>query len=224
MHWMDAGEQAVAAAIADLDDAAVCVPSLLPGWTRGHIVTHLARNADALCNLLEWGRSGVEHRMYPSREARAAEIEAGAGRPAAEQLADLAAARGRLAARLADFPADRADFMLRGASGRPLPVSDVPWLRVREVWLHLVDLDLGADLDVIPDEVVERLCRESLDRFAGRADAPPVVVTLLPDGTPRRLGGADDSAPKVSGTARDLVGWLTGRGSAVAAPRLPDWL
>ena len=30
-----------------LDDDAVRAPSPLPGWTRGHVLTHVARNADS---------------------------------------------------------------------------------------------------------------------------------------------------------------------------------
>src|SRR5256885_15091039 len=59
-------------------------PSLLPGWTRGHVLTHVARNGDGLGNLLRWARTGTETPMYASREARRADIEAGAGRSAAE--------------------------------------------------------------------------------------------------------------------------------------------
>ena len=64
-------------ALSDLTDEDMRAPSLLPGWTRGHVVTHLARNADAFCNLLHWAESGQEHYMYDSREQRNADIEAG---------------------------------------------------------------------------------------------------------------------------------------------------
>ncbi|TDD69966.1 maleylpyruvate isomerase family mycothiol-dependent enzyme, partial [Actinomadura darangshiensis] len=77
-----------------LDDTAVRAPSLLPGWTRGHVLTHVARNADGGTRLLTWARTGVESQEYPSLEARAAEIEDGAGRPAralAEDVRDAAA-------------------------------------------------------------------------------------------------------------------------------------
>ena len=53
-----------------LDDRAVAGPSLLPGWTRGHVLTHVARNADAMTNLLTWARTGVETPAYASPEAR----------------------------------------------------------------------------------------------------------------------------------------------------------
>ena len=72
------------ASAAALTDASAGEPSLLPGWTRGHVLTHVARNGDGLGNLLRWARTGTETPMYASREARRADIEAGAGRSAAE--------------------------------------------------------------------------------------------------------------------------------------------
>src|SRR5436305_1853009 len=72
-----------------LDDEAVRGPSALPGWTRGHLLTHLARNADGLRNLLVWAATGERHEMYRDPAARDADIEAGAGRTAAELAADL---------------------------------------------------------------------------------------------------------------------------------------
>jgi maleylpyruvate isomerase len=72
-----------------LSDAQAREPSLLPGWSRGHVLTHIARNADGLRNLLIWARTGAETPMYASAESRSADIEAGAGRPAAELAADV---------------------------------------------------------------------------------------------------------------------------------------
>jgi len=48
------------------------------------VVTHIAANADALCNLLHWARTGEERRMYASAQARDEGIAAGALLPAAE--------------------------------------------------------------------------------------------------------------------------------------------
>ena len=61
-----------------LSDAQVREPSSLPGWTRGHVLTHIARNADGLGNLLIWARTGTETPMYPSARSRGDDIEAGA--------------------------------------------------------------------------------------------------------------------------------------------------
>ncbi len=53
-----------------LTDAAAAGPSQLPGWTRGHVLTHLARNADGFRNLMHWARTGTRTPMYPSEAAR----------------------------------------------------------------------------------------------------------------------------------------------------------
>ena len=73
----------------DLSDAQVAGPSLLPGWTRGHVLTHLARNAEGGIRLLGWARTGVPSYEYESLAARAAAIEAGADRPAATLIQDV---------------------------------------------------------------------------------------------------------------------------------------
>jgi maleylpyruvate isomerase len=73
-----------------LSDDEVMQPSLLPGWTRGHVLARLAGNAEALRNLLIWARTGVRTPAYASQQARDEAIEAGAGRTAAELLDQLA--------------------------------------------------------------------------------------------------------------------------------------
>ena len=78
-----------------LTDAQVAAPSRLPGWTRGHVLTHLARNADGFRNLLSWAATGNETPMYPSEEARARGVEEGAARSAAEISGGPAEERGR---------------------------------------------------------------------------------------------------------------------------------
>jgi maleylpyruvate isomerase len=140
-HLLDQIEDATAmllATVARLSDADVRQPSLLPGWTRGHVLTHLARGGDALRDLLDGGPG------YPSRAARDAAIEAGAGRSAAELADDLRAS----ATAFRDAVLSRPDE----AWGRPVtppfgippfPASQVLVRRLVEVELHHVDLDAG---------------------------------------------------------------------------------
>jgi maleylpyruvate isomerase len=82
-----ATERLIATA-AGFDDAAVAAPCALPGWTRGHVLAHVARNADGLRNLLTWARTGVVTPQYAPGQ-READIAAQADRPAAVQLADI---------------------------------------------------------------------------------------------------------------------------------------
>ena len=102
---IDAATGRLAATAAGLTDAQAREPSRLPGWSRGHVLTHLARNADGLRNLLVWARTGVETPQYPSREAREAGIKAGAGRAAAVLAEDVEQSAAAFAAEAATVPA-----------------------------------------------------------------------------------------------------------------------
>jgi uncharacterized protein (TIGR03083 family) len=82
---------------AALTDAQAREPSLLPGWTRGHVFTHIARNADGMVNLLRGACTGTPIPIYPSTGARDDDIMAGADRPAVDLATDVreSAVRGR---------------------------------------------------------------------------------------------------------------------------------
>jgi maleylpyruvate isomerase len=220
---------AVIIAVNKLDDAAVRRPSLLPGWTRAHVITHLARNADALLNLLIWARTGVEHPAYTSRADRDADIEKGSTRCYLLLVEDLSAACDRFA-RAADAMPDSAwSAGLTTMRGSALLAAQVPWMRVREVWVHLVDLDTGIGFNAVPDDVVEDLLDDVVRQFHGRPGVPAMTVeATLPDGRRRRwqIGGGD-AVSSVSGAGLNLLAWLTGRGDGVglsgALPALPPW-
>ncbi|WP_175412680.1 maleylpyruvate isomerase family mycothiol-dependent enzyme [Streptomyces sp. TRM64462] len=207
-------------AAAALDDAAVAAPSRLPGWTRGHVLAHLARNADALVNVLQ-GRP-----MYVSGEARDADIERGAPRPLDAQLADLRETAARFQAE-GDAPADwsRTVELRNGVTDQ---AARVPFRRLVEVELHHVDLGVGYELEDLPKEFTEREIDFLTDRFAGHQDVPATTVTADDGRTWTTGGGAAGGPVEVRGTAADLLGWLAGRrdGSALSVsggplPALP---
>lgn len=229
--WAGQGQQAVELAAGRLDPGQLAGPSRLPGWSRGHVLSHLARNADALVNLLTWARTGAEARMYASPTERADGIEAGAYRALPEQLADLAAAGERFTAAAAAVPPDRRSFPVLSAQGREIPASEVPWLRVREVWLHLVDLDAGHDIDAVPPDVAWTLAADVAAWMSSRTQA---TAELRAEGQPDtiRLGqadGADEAGAVIEGSPQRIAGWLTGRIQGQAGltgdlPDLPRWL
>lgn len=222
-----------------LDDAAVRAPSLCPGWTRGHVLTHVARNADALRNLLTGARTGVDASMYPSREARDADIEAGSGRRASELEADVEASAERLLAAVAELPVDRRHVQVRSGNGALAPAHDILWWRIREVAYHHVDLDAGYTFDHVSPAVLVRGLDEAVERVAS-AGAPPLrlvaddVAWTSASGVPPNDAdgptqeGADD-ALLVRGRLGALLAWLTGRsdGADLVAdrplPTLPAW-
>jgi maleylpyruvate isomerase len=205
----------VATTAAALSDAQVREPSALPGWTRGHVLTHIARNADGLGNLLRWARTGTEIPMYPNAEARTADIEAGAARPAADLAADVRESAAAFAAEAADVPGDGWATMVRALYGPPFPALAVLDRRLLEVEIHHVDLAAGySPADWPADFVADALPRVA-DSFTGRDDAPRCQVWV--DGAPHgyRIGPEDEESPRliVSGPAGDVLAWLTGRGS-----------
>ncbi|WP_318204133.1 maleylpyruvate isomerase family mycothiol-dependent enzyme [Streptomyces sp. SCL15-4] len=189
-------------AVAALDNAALAEPSRLPGWSRGHVLTHLARNADALVNVLE-GRP-----MYASAEARDTDIERGAPRPAEVQVADVRES----AARFQDAGAAPADWTrtVELRNGVTDSASRVPLRRWAEVELHHVDLGTGYELEDLPAEFLERETGFLAERFSGHPDVPAVRLT---DGTRAWTTGREAGAPGITVTGRpaDLLGWLAGR-------------
>ena len=96
-------------------------PSLLPGWTRGHVLTHIARNADGMVNLLRWARTGTKIPMYASAESRSADIEAGSGRPAASLAADVRESAAAFAAEAAALPGEAWAEQVRALYGPAVP-------------------------------------------------------------------------------------------------------
>ncbi|MER6627030.1 maleylpyruvate isomerase family mycothiol-dependent enzyme [Streptomyces sp. NPDC000987] len=197
----DATERLLSA-VAELDDAAVARPSRLPGWTLGHVLAHLARNADALVNVLE-GRP-----MYASGDARDADIERDAPRPLETHLCDVRESAARLRAASA-VPADwsRTVELRNGVTDS---AARVPFRRWVEVELHHVDLGIGYELEDLPAEFLEREIAFLAERFAGRPDVPG---TRLTDGTRAWSTGREAEQPEitVTGPAPDLLGWLSGR-------------
>jgi maleylpyruvate isomerase len=159
-----------------LTDAGVREPSLLPGWTRGHVLTHIARNADGLGNLLRWARTGITTPMYASREARRADIEAGAGRSAADLAADVQATAIAFAAEAASLPDEAWAAQVQGLTGPPIPGRGVLDWRLREVEIHHVDLAVGYRPGDWPGEFVTA----SLPGVAGRTRRPACSSPTAP--------------------------------------------
>jgi maleylpyruvate isomerase len=200
-----------------LDDAAVGTPSRLPGWTKGHVLTHVARNADAYTRLLTGARTGEDVPGYPSPQARADDIEAGAGRPLPEQIDDLRTAHERFADAAAAMPAEAWTVHL-GFVGQS--AAAVPWARLREVEVHHVDL--GADYG--PADWSDAFALRLLREIVTGAGAGWPAMLLRPYGIDHVLtiGDATDASPAVGGPTRSLAAWLAGRGDGADLTVSPD--
>jgi maleylpyruvate isomerase len=175
---------------AGLTDDAVRRPSLLPGWSVGHVLTHIARNADGVLRRLDGAHRGEIVDQYAGGlDGRARDIEDGAGRTAAELIEDVVTTAQAVDEAFATFPADRWDRLGRSVRGEEQPVAILPFQRWREVEVHLVDLGVGYTPSDWPTELAGRWLPELLAGLPGRTDSRQLLAWAL------RRGGAPELTP-----------------------------
>jgi maleylpyruvate isomerase len=221
LPWMREGTAHLLGIVGKLGDEAFAEPSALPGWTCGHVVGHVARNAEALHRLTVWAATGRETPMYADREQRAAEIERSAALPPATLRDDLARTAEVLDGALAALTPEQWRAQVRSALGRAIPAAEVPWMRIREVWLHAVDL--GAAVDDLPDGVVDLLLDDVTAALSTKDGCPALELVAFDRERAWQLGEGSPTAT-VTATAADLAGWVTGRVPTGSRPALPRWL
>jgi len=208
---MAAATDRLLATVDGLDDGALRSPSLLPGWTRAHVLTHIARNADGLVNLATWARTGEETPMYAGGQAgRDADIEAGAGRHIGDIRLDLADSAERLLGAFADFPDDGLSREVVFGSGATAYGWELPLIRTREVEIHHVDAAGGYT----PAHWSEQFVHRTLDQLAPlfRSDRDCPVGRLSATDSDLSWDVAADG-PELKGPSNALLAWLTGRSS-----------
>ncbi len=240
--------QDVRAAIARLDDAcerldsavsatldrggssAFAAPSLLPDWTIGHVVTHLARNADGLHRVLVGATVGEQLQPYASPEARNDDIEQGARTASGAIAADFRTSNQRLTALIHTLPQQVWAATVDLGRGGPTTADVIVSARLAEVELHHHDLGADAGLELLDRDQAAALLAAVLRSYVRTRGVHGFV--LLPHGEPPiELADIDTGAepPTVAGSAIELVGWLSGRTdggtlrSDSGLPELPEW-
>lgn len=197
----------VAVATTSIDDAAVTQPSTLPGWSVGHVLTHIARNADSHRRRAEAAGSGVVVEQYiGGYEGRAAEIETGATRSARELIDDVRSSANRLISAWVGLPVGAWMATTRDVGGTERPLRELPARRWQELEVHLVDLRVGVTHQDWSDEFVS-------------AWLPRLRVSL-----PRRLP-ANEQMPQRAcfSNDREELAWLYGRLDRPDLPALRAW-
>ena len=164
------------ATVDSLTDEEFAAPSKCEGWTRAHVVAHLALGADAMGNMITWGTTGVETPPYVSWDARNADIENLAKKSPADIKAALRTAIKNFADKAATLKDGLKAETVKTAGGAGVTPYAVPALRISEVIIHHADLDtvwgLGeADMDALEDtlEIV-------VERVSAKEDFPGVTV------------------------------------------------
>ncbi|WP_224404055.1 maleylpyruvate isomerase family mycothiol-dependent enzyme [Pseudonocardia sp. ICBG1034] len=223
LPWLRQGTDLLLSTVDKLDNAAFAEPSGLPGWSRAHLVGHVARNAEALVRLATWARTGVEAPMYADRAQRAAEIEESAAFPPERLRAELHSTAEDLDVALAALAPQEWAAQVRSALGRAIPAAEVPWMRNREVWLHAVDLDTGVTTADLPAELVDLLLDDVTGMLSTKDGCPACTLRPTDRAGEWRLG-AEPRLHTVTAPAAEVAGWLTGRAFLAGTPALPAWL
>ena len=206
--------------VGGLTDADARGSSLLPGWSRGHVLTHLARNAEGGVRLLGWARTGVPSYEYPSVAARAAAIEQGAGRPAAVLVADVRATAGALAATTAAMPSGAWQNPVTWTTGQQTPAEMITRSRLAEVLIHHVDLGIGYGPGSWPAAFVREMLPVVVQSLTGRGLAPLAARLDAADtGRSFQIGGQAADGMQISGTEAELLAWLLGRSAGAGLAR-----
>ncbi|WP_353712102.1 maleylpyruvate isomerase family mycothiol-dependent enzyme [Arthrobacter sp. K5] len=225
--------------LSELTDDELDGGSLLPGWTRRHVVAHVGYNARAIARLVEWAATGVETPMYPSTEVRDHEINFGATLSpiALRNLFDHSAVH--LSVEWRDLPDRDWANEVKTVQGRTVPASETVWMRTREVWIHAVDLGNGATFGDIPAPVLERLLRDITGAWKTRGtDAGLLIKVTGTEVAGTDLTFGDTSATDrtiITGTLPAVVEWATGRGTTgvtaargneglTNVPAAPKWI
>ena len=182
---VDAATQRLLDDARTLSEADLRAPSLLPGWTRAHVVAHVARNADAMRNVLAGARSGESRPAYASAEAREAGIEQGAGLSAAELMADLAGSAMALRAVARQLPDEAWQFEVRMMDSALFPAAALLTRRLVEVELHHCDLGAGyapADWPAAfaAMDLPEPMRSQRQDRLSRPAPSPEAEARTAP--------------------------------------------
>jgi maleylpyruvate isomerase len=202
-RWMAEGTAMFLGGVAEMSAEDFDEPSDLPGWTRKHVVSHVAANAEAIGNLVHWAATGERTPMYASQEARDAGIEHGVTLPTAELVDWLRRSAETLDAAMDALTERQWHHEVVTRQGRTIPATELPWMRAGEVCVHAVDLGVGI----------------------GFADLPTGFNGALSDEI-RRQRGLDvlpidlDTAP-----IDQIAAWLAGRSHRLRdAPDLGPWL
>lgn len=223
LAFLDAETERLLESVDRIPPGGLARPTLCEGWDAAHLLTHVARNADALTNLVRWAVDGRERAAYLSEEARAADIDSGAARTHAEIVADLRESGARFRAEAEQLLGPAGEATVRTRTGTEVSGAQVISMRILEVVFHHVDLATGFQFDDVDSGWVGRTLRRGAAQW-DRAGSP--ALTLQPEGMePLELAGGGQV---VSGTAGALLLWLargseTGVSSDEALPVPPPW-
>ena len=219
-----AAHRALLRTVKSLRDEDMARPSLLPDWTLGHVLTHIARNADGHCNMFDGAAIGEVFAQYPGGTAQSVdEIEQGAHRGAAEILDDLKTTIAQLEARWksatnAMWEAGRC----RSFAGE-MPISIQPFRRWREVEIHHHDLGAKFSWRDWSDAYTARELETTIGTLGSRLDEHALALRSTDSADVWTIPENSCSVIEVRAPRRQLLAWLVGRYDEAFYPKLGPW-
>ncbi|MBT2506908.1 maleylpyruvate isomerase family mycothiol-dependent enzyme [Streptomyces sp. ISL-98] len=210
---------------ATLTDTELRSPSMLPGWTRGHVAAHVARSADACVWLLAVARTGAEPAPRAGTEALARAVEADAARPAAALVADVRASLARLVEDAESMPAEAWDTLVTALAGWRHPAWYTLYRCWRELETHHVDLNAGYSTADWPTAYVAW----ALDDTLATLSAHNFPIARIEAVDLARSWNPSPTGPTISAHGHTLLGWLSGRTPNATlttdgpVPNPPNW-
>ncbi|HLY67930.1 MAG TPA: maleylpyruvate isomerase N-terminal domain-containing protein [Chloroflexota bacterium] len=230
--WLDGCIQAhrrLEQHVANLTDELARRDSVLPGWTVGHVLTHLARNADGHTGMAQAAQAGQIGFQYPGgQEQRERDIANLHSRPAAELVSDLRDALRRLEDAWAELSNDAwATALRRRVPGGPITsLAESVFSRWRETEVHFADLGLAelaiSGWDGLSPAYVEAEWPE-ITGGLGRRVPDGFSLMLVPGDRPSRVYGRGEQLVHIRATPPRILQWLLGRGGVASWPELAPW-
>ena len=211
------------ATVRGLSSPEMSAETLCDDWDRAHLLTHVARNADALLNLVRWAVDGQERQAYESDEVRDRDIAEGAARPTEEIIKDVVASAERFRDEAQQLLGPAGEATVRTRTGNEVTGAQVIPMRIIEVVFHHVDLRTGYTFDDADPAWALRNLKRGVRQWESTG-APD--LTLLPEGMePLTLG---DGGTEVRGTVGGLLLWVargdeSGVTSEADLPTPPPW-
>jgi len=219
--------------MAGLDDTLIHEASMLPGWTRGHVLAHLDGNAQGIARLARWAADGIERPMYISREVRDADVELHAGRDARSHESSVTQSARALREDLGRLTADQCAGEVTLGNGLQVRASSLARHRLQEVCVHHADLGLpGYTWRDWPEEMAAHMTRLVARDFAERGEFPVASIGWeSTEGVDADRISIVPGDAQVQGSASALLAWLLGRSAgeglaitgASQIPAAPAW-
>jgi maleylpyruvate isomerase len=213
------------ATVASLREDELGKPTRCKGWTRAHVIAHLARDADAMTNLTTWAVTGRETPAYESREKRDADIEAAAKLSAAKLAGALEQADARLLEAVRTLKDGVKVETLPTLFTGEINVFALPALRTTELIVHHNDLDTTWEWhEADPDATLDAI-EVCVRRLQANNDSPGLQI-IAREGEEWTVG---DGSHRIEGYYEALLPFLAreqvdeGLRYEGELPSLPPW-